>query len=573
MTSQRYGKPALLTCLMAASYDGSLMGEPWFETQLWTEPDDPEVPLNLQVQADLYEATMQAVAERDWIEGVFSFGYAYWDNLGKGVSVRGKPAENVLIKWFDWLSETSLSRRPVISALPTNSGPSGTAITISGENFSSASEVLFGDVNADFSIVSNMAINAIVPFDLPFENTVTVINSQGGATTNEPFYVPPVATDRSSILEFTFSSAMTAQSSALTPEGPFTLEAWIQIDSVAEYDQIVNLSLGEWPTGMQYSIIGRRYSDIHPSIAFSQMDQQSNDDASIEYVSWSGSGRWAHAAGVYNNDSLFFYLDFVEVDQVTQWNENSSKPSAGPPLSGIGQIGLGNFHGKIRDVRLWDKALSPEEMLALAGQALSGEEEDLIACWPLDDGEGQTARDIGPNNLPITLGYSTNVEENDPTWLTFDVPPAELSVTIPAGNVKLVSGDVQYIAWSCQSVDSVKIELSTDNGLFWSVIATVKASPSTYIWTVPAGISSGACLIKVTDLADETVTDLCDAVFSIAEFEPGDVGGDGSVNIFDLLELLQVLAGTKDSSTSSDVNGDGSTNIFDLLSLLGILAR
>jgi cohesin domain-containing protein/dockerin type I repeat protein/putative Ig domain-containing protein/Big-like domain-containing protein len=53
---------------------------------------------------------------------------------------------------------------------------------------------------------------------------------------------------------------------------------------------------------------------------------------------------------------------------------------------------------------------------------------------------------------------------------------------------------------------------------------------------------------------------------------PGDVDGSGSVNIFDLLELLQVLSGAKESSTSSDVNGDGSTNIFDLLSLLGILA-
>ncbi|MFC1537664.1 putative Ig domain-containing protein, partial [Gemmatimonadota bacterium] len=52
----------------------------------------------------------------------------------------------------------------------------------------------------------------------------------------------------------------------------------------------------------------------------------------------------------------------------------------------------------------------------------------------------------------------------------------------------------------------------------------------------------------------------------------GDVDGSGSVNIFDLLELLQVLSGAKDASTNSDVNGDGSTNIFDLLTLLGILA-
>jgi Dockerin type I domain len=53
---------------------------------------------------------------------------------------------------------------------------------------------------------------------------------------------------------------------------------------------------------------------------------------------------------------------------------------------------------------------------------------------------------------------------------------------------------------------------------------------------------------------------------------PGDVDGSGTINIFDLLELLQILSGGKPASIGSDVNTDGSTNIFDLLALLGILA-
>jgi len=54
--------------------------------------------------------------------------------------------------------------------------------------------------------------------------------------------------------------------------------------------------------------------------------------------------------------------------------------------------------------------------------------------------------------------------------------------------------------------------------------------------------------------------------------EPGDVDGDGVVNIFDLLGLLQVLSGAGEPSAGSDANSDGTTNIFDLLALLGILA-
>lgn len=52
----------------------------------------------------------------------------------------------------------------------------------------------------------------------------------------------------------------------------------------------------------------------------------------------------------------------------------------------------------------------------------------------------------------------------------------------------------------------------------------------------------------------------------------GDVDGNDSVNIFDLLEILKVLSGRKPATAASDVNKDGYTNIFDLLSLLQRLA-
>ena len=53
---------------------------------------------------------------------------------------------------------------------------------------------------------------------------------------------------------------------------------------------------------------------------------------------------------------------------------------------------------------------------------------------------------------------------------------------------------------------------------------------------------------------------------------PGaDVNGDGSVNVFDLLELLQKLADPVQGDTGGDVDGDGMTNVFDLLYLLNIL--
>ncbi len=59
---------------------------------------------------------------------------------------------------------------------------------------------------------------------------------------------------------------------------------------------------------------------------------------------------------------------------------------------------------------------------------------------------------------------------------------------------------------------------------------------------------------------------------SFVTFVPGDVGGNGRVDIFDLLDLLKVLGGTSAATPSADVNNDGKTDIFDLLALLKIIS-
>ena len=50
----------------------------------------------------------------------------------------------------------------------------------------------------------------------------------------------------------------------------------------------------------------------------------------------------------------------------------------------------------------------------------------------------------------------------------------------------------------------------------------------------------------------------------------GDVNGDGNINIFDALMILQHIKGDIDLSDvpAADVNGDGNINIFDALMIL-----
>ncbi|HUU29622.1 MAG TPA: dockerin type I domain-containing protein [archaeon] len=82
---------------------------------------------------------------------------------------------------------------------------------------------------------------------------------------------------------------------------------------------------------------------------------------------------------------------------------------------------------------------------------------------------------------------------------------------------------------------------------------------------------------SLSDWAESTDTELAllldDFVkmwWSVPADTPGDLNSDGTVNIFDLLELLRKL-GTGSQDAAADVNKDGTVNVFDLLAMLKIL--
>ncbi len=68
-------------------------------------PDTPSAMLDLKGQADLYQAMLYAVNQRDWVGGLVSRGYYPPVPLrDKSASVRGKPAADLLWYWFPRLT-------------------------------------------------------------------------------------------------------------------------------------------------------------------------------------------------------------------------------------------------------------------------------------------------------------------------------------------------------------------------------------------------------------------------------------------------------------------------------------
>ncbi|NET52399.1 MAG: hypothetical protein F6K09_28035, partial [Merismopedia sp. SIO2A8] len=55
------------------------------------------------------------------------------------------------------------------------------------------------------------------------------------------------------------------------------------------------------------------------------------------------------------------------------------------------------FQGQMAEVRVWDDVRTPEEINSLMNHRCTGTEEGLVGYWPLDEGEGDVAKDQTSN--------------------------------------------------------------------------------------------------------------------------------------------------------------------------------
>ena len=51
----------------------------------------------------------------------------------------------------------------------------------------------------------------------------------------------------------------------------------------------------------------------------------------------------------------------------------------------------------------------------------------------------------------------------------------------------------------------------------------------------------------------------------------GDVNGDGTLNVLDVVQLVNMILSGGDISPASDVNGDGALNVLDIVQLVSLI--
>ncbi|MBC8756914.1 S8 family serine peptidase [Kordia sp. YSTF-M3] len=168
---------------------------------------------------------------------------------------------------------------------------------------------------------------------------------------------------------------------------------------------------------------------------------------------------------------------------------------------------------------------------------------DLVVTDPVGGIQLPWILDTTPSaaflNTPATTGadHLNNMEQvliNNPTSGTYNINVAGFNVpmgpqkyyvvyeiisdgvtlTYPVGGEKFVAGTQETIHWDATNATSThQLEYSTDNGANWTAMATLPPATTNYNWNVPNGLTSGECIIRITN---GTLTDQSTSNFSIA---------------------------------------------------------
>ncbi len=183
--------------------------------------------------------------------------------------------------------------------------------------------------------------------------------------------------------------------------GPLTLEAWVRPRTLLPMQNILAHGFHDNP-----------FSEIYLRQFFGHFQAGANGNGTGSGVSApvpsTDLGQWVHVAGVFDGTNWTLYRNGEQL-AVT-----ASAPNAVVPMDkpwAIGARGGGGerfFNGGLREVRIWQGARSPQQLQAEMNNSLRGDEPGLLGYWPLNEGEGTTAKDLSRNQNHGTI--------HDPLW-------------------------------------------------------------------------------------------------------------------------------------------------------------
>ena len=218
----------------------------------------------------------------------------------------------------------------------------------------------------------------------------------------------------------------------------FTVSAWINPDQLSGHQIIVGKSRAGDTAGGYWDL---RIADGLLTI------ESTNISTGVLASSYTvPAGQWSHVALVREGTSYSLFLNGSLVDQTSVGSTinygNSQELRIGARTSADGTSAFQGFSGDIADVRMWDAALTEDQLWSTIEHPATGTESGLVGAWALD-GDVTDSLVTGGHNGTVT-GTATYVATGP---LLADTT-IEIGQNVPYhGSLTAVDGGGDAITW------------------------------------------------------------------------------------------------------------------------------
>jgi len=195
------------------------------------------------------------------------------------------------------------------------------------------------------------------------------------------------------------------------------------------------------------------------------------------------NGIWYHAAATYDGTTWHLYLNGMPEASLTVSQPanivNISPVSLGTSIQSDGTTTQGSFNGTLEEVRVWNYARTPAQILATINSQITTAQSGLIARWGLNQNTGTVINGSAGttvNGAINGIGYSW-VTPGAPFNLDLSVPAA------PSGLIATASFAYQTnLSWTDNSSNEVGFEIERGNNIAgpFTYLATAGANAATY---------------------------------------------------------------------------------------------
>lgn len=197
----------------------------------------------------------------------------------------------------------------------------------------------------------------------------------------------------------------------------FTIEFWAMRSAIGNQDWVLLQGSASNGQGLH---VGFRDTDVFAFAFF-------GDDLNVSSSNFVNDTAWHHWAVTYDTPSgdRKVYQDGTLVDSDV----------AGGTYTGTGLLSLGwksnlasaYFGGRLDEIRIWNVARSGAEITAAMDTPLTGEENNLVGYWPLDQGARRVIADLTTN-----ANHGTMIDGVH--WSDASAPLNVSAITDDAGN-------------------------------------------------------------------------------------------------------------------------------------------